>query len=83
MSIVVISWGSKKTATPHDEGQEGSKGPAFPVEHYIVEDTDNNFSQNITKCAFADYFNSIGESEIGALMAWSIDFAVELRLRPS
>ena len=75
--------GFEENRHPHDEGQEGSEGPAFPVERQIVEDTDKNFSQNIIKCAFADYFISIGEPEIGALMTCGVDFAAELHMRPS
>ena len=75
--------GFEENRHPRDEGQEGSKGPAFPVERQIVEDTDKNFGQNITECAFADYFTSIGEPETGALMTCGVDFAAEMHMRPN
>ena len=75
--------GIEEDRHPREEGQESGNGPAFPVEREIVEDTDKTFGQNITKCAFADYFHSIGEPEIGALMTCGVDFAAEARMRPS
>ncbi len=63
-----------------NDGQGGA--PDFPVEREIVEDTDQAFGQNIVGCAFADYFRSIGEPEIGALMTCGVDFAAEARMRP-
>tara|TARA_B100000929_G_C15430169_1_gene394388 strand:- start:62 stop:523 length:462 start_codon:yes stop_codon:yes gene_type:complete len=75
--------GFEKDQHPRGEGHESGDGPAFPVEREIVEDTDKLFGQNITECAFADYFLSIGEPEIGALMTCGVDFAAEACMRPS
>ncbi|MDX1382206.1 MAG: L-2-amino-thiazoline-4-carboxylic acid hydrolase [Thermoanaerobaculia bacterium] len=55
---------------------------AFPVERKVVEDTDTSFGFDITACEFADYFKSIGEPEIGALMTCGVDFAAEELVRP-
>ncbi len=55
---------------------------AFPVERSIVEDTETDFSYNITECQFAAYFRSIDEPEIGALMTCGVDFAAEELVRP-
>lgn len=57
-------------------------GMAFPVEREIVSDGEAEFGHNITGCLFADYFRSIGEPEIGALMTCGVDFAAEALIRP-
>jgi len=48
----------------------------------VVEDTETTFGVNMTKCLFAEYFRSIGEPEIGALLTCGVDFANEASLRP-
>ena len=58
-------------------------GPSFPVQKTQVEHTDDAYGHNITGCAFADYFNSIGEPEIGALMTCRVDYAAESLMRPA
>lgn len=68
-------------ANSHPRTEQDS-GPDFPVEREIVEDTDTDYAYNITGCAFADYFRSIGEPEIGALMTCGVDFAAEALVRP-
>jgi hypothetical protein len=67
---------------PRDEGEGEGNKPAFPVQREVVEDSDTAFGHNITGCAFADYFQAIGEPEIGALMTCGVDFAAEDRIRP-
>ena len=57
-------------------------GPAFPVQKEVVEQSETAYGHNITGCAFADYFNSIGEPEVGALMTCGVDFAAEALMRP-
>ncbi len=61
---------------------EQENGMDFPVEHDVVEDSDTGYGHNITGCQFADYFRSIGEPEIGALMTCGVDFAAEDLIRP-
>lgn len=61
---------------------EHESGMAFPVEREIVSDGEAEFGHNITGCQFADYFRSIDEPEIGALMTCGVDFAAEALIRP-
>ena len=61
---------------------EQETGLDFPVEREIVEDTESSFGFNITGCQFAEYFRTIGEPEIGALMTCGVDFAAEATMRP-
>ncbi|MGI9480275.1 MAG: L-2-amino-thiazoline-4-carboxylic acid hydrolase [Hyphomicrobiaceae bacterium] len=61
---------------------EEDDGPDFPVEHEVVDNTPDSYGHNITGCAFAAYFQSIGEPEIGALMTCGVDFAAEAHKRP-
>lgn len=80
-----VSWRNKlgfdADSHPGRDDAEGKK-PAFPVEHEVVEDSDGAYGHNIVGCAFADYFRSIGEPEIGALMTCGVDFAAEAHMRP-
>ena len=71
--------GFEKNAHPRTEEENGM---AFPVERAVVEDTDTTYGYNITGCQFAEYFRSIGEPEIGALMTCGVDFAAEELIRP-
>lgn len=57
-------------------------GMDFPVEREVVTDSDTEYGHDITGCQFADYFRSIGEPEIGALMTCGVDFAAEALIRP-
>lgn len=66
---------------PGDAEREGRE-PDFPVEKEVVENTADAYGHNITRCAFADYFRSIGEPEVGALMCCGVDFAAEAHMRP-
>ncbi|NKB57521.1 MAG: hypothetical protein GKS00_14440 [Alphaproteobacteria bacterium] len=61
---------------------EQESGMDFPVEREVVEDTETGYGHNITGCQFAEYFRSIGEPEIGALMTCGVDFAAEDLVRP-
>lgn len=78
-----VAWREKIgfTEDSHPRG-EADSGPAFPVEQQVVTDTEEEYGHNITGCAFADYFRSIGEPEVGALMCCGVDFAAEARMRP-
>jgi len=57
-------------------------GPVFPVVSAEVENTERSYGHNITHCEFAEYFRSINEPEIGALMTCGVDFAAEALMRP-
>lgn len=52
-------------------------GNGFPVEREVVDDAEETYGYNITGCEFAEYFRSIGEPEIGALMTCGVDYAAE------
>lgn len=78
-----VAWRESRGFVPDAHPRaEAADGPDFPVEHQVVEDTATAYGHNITGCAFADYFRSIGEPEIGALMTCNVDFPAEERLRP-
>lgn len=78
-----VAWRESRGFTPDAHPRtEAADGPDFPVEHEVVEDSDTAYGHNITGCAFADYFRSIGEPEIGALMTCNVDFPAEEKLRP-
>lgn len=47
-----------------------------------MDDTDSTFAVNMTKCGFAEYFRSIGATDVGALLTCGIDLAAEAVLRP-
>lgn len=72
---------SSRTTERNTHPGEGA-APEFPIETETVEHTDTAFGFDVKGCAFADWFRSIGEPEIGALMTCGVDFAVEGRLRP-
>ncbi len=55
--------------------QEGED--AVPVEREVIDDTAESYGYNITVCLFAEYFRSIGEPEIGALMTCGIASTAE------
>ena len=63
-------------------GDEVDGGFEYPSEAEVVERTDNSYATNITSCAFAEYFRTIGEPEIGALLTCGVDFAVNDKTRP-
>jgi len=78
-----VAWRDKRgfVADSHPSTEDDG-GPSFPVEKEVVEHSDDTYGHNITGCAFADYFRSIGEPEIGALMTCGVDFAAEAHMRP-
>ncbi|MEC8200242.1 MAG: L-2-amino-thiazoline-4-carboxylic acid hydrolase, partial [Pseudomonadota bacterium] len=61
--------------------QEGEN--AFPAEREVIDDAEESYDYNITGSFFAEYFRSIGEPEIGALMTCGVDFAPEDLGRPN
>ncbi len=71
------SQGFEENSHPREDRES-----AFPIVREVVEDTDSSFGMDITSCEFADYFRSIGEPEIGALMTCGVDFAAEELVRP-
>jgi hypothetical protein len=78
-----VGWRDKRGFVPDSHpASEDAGGPAFPVEKQVVENRPDAYGHNITGCAFADYFRSIGEPEIGALMTCGVDFAAEAHMRP-
>ncbi len=54
----------------------------FPVAREVIDDTEETYGYNITGCEFGEYFRSIGELEIGALMTCGVDYAAEELIRP-
>ena len=61
--------------------QEGED--VFPAEREVIDDAGESYGYNITGSLFAEYFRSIGEPEIGALMTCGVDFAPEDLVRPN
>ncbi len=74
----VAARSSERNAHPRAEADN-----PFPVESRVVEDTATSYAVDMTSCQFADYFRSIGEPEIGALLTCGVDFAAQATLRPS
>ncbi len=70
-----------KSLNAHPAG-EAEMSQRFPVESKIVENTDTTLAIDMTSCKFAEYFRSIGEPAIGALMTCGVDFATQAALRP-
>lgn len=73
----------KCSREPERDVHPGEGESGFPVETRVTEHTDDRFGFDVTQCDFADYFRSIGEPEIGALMTCGVDFRTEELLRPS
>jgi hypothetical protein len=76
-------WQGRRIAVRNLHPRESSGTAVFPVESVVVDDTDSSFGVNMTTCRFAEYFRSIGEPEIGALLTCGVDFANEANLRPN
>jgi hypothetical protein len=74
-------WQARRIPTRNLHPRE-SVGDAFPVERQVVDDSDTTFAVNMTRCRFAEYFRSIGEPDIGALLTCGVDFANEALQRP-
>lgn len=79
-----VSWREKRgfEENAHPAIEAAGNSPSFPVEKEVVENTNEAYGHNIVGCQFADFFRSIGEPEIGALMTCGVDFAAEARMRP-
>jgi hypothetical protein len=73
--------GARSSARDTHPRAEGDN--PFPVESRVVEDTEGRYAVDMTRCQFAEYFRSIGEPEIGALLTCGVDFAAQATLRPS
>jgi len=65
--------------SPHPRSAADSP---FPVERMIVTDRAEEYAVNMTRCGFAEYFRSIGATDVGALLTCGVDQEVERRLRP-
>jgi hypothetical protein len=76
-------WQGRRIAARNVHPRETSSAGTFPVDSLVVDDTPTTFGVNMTACRFADYFRSIGEPEIGALLTCGVDFANEANLRPN
>jgi L-2-amino-thiazoline-4-carboxylic acid hydrolase len=76
-------WQGRRIPARNLHPRESSGTTVFPVESVVVDDTDSSFGVNMTTCRFAEYFRSIGEPEIGALLTCGVDFANEANLRPN
>ena len=73
---------SKRIPVKNLHPRSGRSANVFPVESHVVEDSETTFGVDMTKCQFAEYFRSIGEPEIGALLTCGVDFANEALQRP-
>jgi hypothetical protein len=76
-------WQSQRIPVRNLHPRASDENNAFPVERSVVDDTDTTFAVNMTQCRFAQYFRSIGEPEIGALLTCGVDFANEAMQRPA
>jgi hypothetical protein len=75
-------WLAQRIPARNVHPRETSGANTFPVESVVVDDTDVSFGMNMTSCRFAEYFRSIGEPDVGALLTCGVDFASEASLRP-
>ena len=71
--------GFEENSHPRVE-QEFDNG--FSVDRGVIDDTEETYGYNFTGREFAEYFRSIGEPEIGALMTCGVDYAAEELIRP-
>ncbi len=76
-------WQARRIPTRNLHPRAGQADDEFPVIAEVVDDTDTRYSVNMVRCGFADYFRSIGEPQIGALLTCGVDFANEASLRPN
>jgi len=72
----------RRTQSLNTHPGEDGENQRFPVESEIVENTQTTLSINMVSCQFAEYFRSIGEPAIGALLTCGVDFATQAALRP-
>jgi hypothetical protein len=75
-------WQGHRAQSLNAHPREGNIAHGFPVETEIVDDTETSFGVNMVRCQFAEYFRSIGEPAIGALLTCGVDFATQAALRP-
>ena len=81
---IANSWADyMATRQQADSHPSAAGGMDFPVKEVVLKNTDDEYVVNMVQCDYAEYFRSIGEPEIGALMTCGVDFAVESRLRPA
>ena len=78
-----VQYRERRGFEPDEHPSVEVDGPAFPVEQATRRNDDDYYANDVTKCAFAEYFRSIGEPEIGALMTCGVDFAAEELMRPT
>jgi L-2-amino-thiazoline-4-carboxylic acid hydrolase len=83
-SAIADSWADYVTSRPDTTSSHprGVDGLDFPVQSIIATDSADEYAVNMQKCEFAEYFRSIGEPGIGALLTCGVDYAVERRMRP-
>lgn len=77
-----VEWRNKIGFEADIHPGDAEREPDFPVDKEVVENTADSYGHNITRCAFAEYFRSIDEPEVGALMCCGVDFAAEAHMRP-
>lgn len=83
-AAIANSWADyMATRQQPDSHPSAAGGMGFPVKEVVLNNTDDEYAVNMIQCDYAEYFRSIGEPEIGALMTCGVDFAVESRLRPA
>jgi hypothetical protein len=70
-----------ETSFTKDETPKNAKMP-FNNDWIIATDTFNEYSYKMVKCDAAEYFRSIGEEDIGALLSCGVDHEVEKRRLP-
>lgn len=76
------TWQAERMPARNTHPREGNVAGMFPVETQVVEDSDDALALDMTRCQFAEYFRSIGETEIGALLTCGVDGATQAKLRP-
>jgi len=64
-----------------NETPQNAKMP-FNNDWIIAKDTSSEYSYKMVKCDAAEYFRSIGEEEVGALLSCGVDYEVEKRRLP-
>jgi hypothetical protein len=77
------AWQARRIPLRNLHPRESGGAAAFPVESVVREDTPTRYAVDMTRCRFAEYFRSIGEPGIGALLTCGVDFANEANLRPA
>ena len=73
---------SRRAMTLNTHPRESNVAHGFPVETDVVDDTEHSFGVNMVRCQFAEYFRTLGEPAVGALLTCGVDFATQDALRP-